>query len=152
MFSQVELLPNWLLLTPIWDKVKKILIRKANKGAERGQIVAVIVKDILHEATLKILRKTRGITELHSANSAYRPMVFSGWQRGRIRIVGKLVGIIRRSYWAVSVHSPIILPELLRWWCLQMLLVRQNFRSPIGSRTSFVGMTGIDKKIKRNSI
>jgi repressor LexA len=73
------------------------IIRPQNQ-AESGQIVAVIVKNILHEATLKILRKTKGTTELHSANSAYPPMVFSGWQRGRIRIVGKFVGIIRRSY------------------------------------------------------
>jgi len=66
--------------------------------AENGQIVAVIVRHILHEATLKILRKTKGTMELHSANSAYPPMVFSGWHRGRIRIVGKLVGIIRKNY------------------------------------------------------
>ncbi|MBC2695413.1 MAG: hypothetical protein HF982_09100 [Desulfobacteraceae bacterium] len=42
--------------------------------------------------TLKILRKKRGTAELHSANSAYPPMVFNGWQWGQIRIVGKLVG------------------------------------------------------------
>ena len=73
------------------------IIRPQNQ-AENGQIVAVIVKNILHEATLKILQKTRGTTELHSANSAYPPIIFSGWQRGRIRIVGKLVGIVRKSY------------------------------------------------------
>ena len=65
--------------------------------AESGQIAAVIVKDILHEATLKILRKTKSTTELHSANSAYPPMSFSGRQRSRIRIIGKFVGLIRRN-------------------------------------------------------
>jgi repressor LexA len=75
-----------------------LAIIRPQSQAENGQIVAVIVRNILHEATLKILRKTKGTMELHSANSAYPPMVFSGWQRGRIRIVGKLVGIIRRSY------------------------------------------------------
>jgi repressor LexA len=75
-----------------------LAIIRPQSRAENGQIVAVIVRNILHEATLKILRKTKGTMELHSANSAYPPMVFSGWHRGRIRIVGKLVGIIRRSY------------------------------------------------------
>ena len=75
-----------------------LAIIRPQSQAESGQIVAVIVRHILHEATLKILRKTKGTTELHSANSAYPPMIFSGWHRGRIRIVGKLVGIIRKNY------------------------------------------------------
>lgn len=65
--------------------------------AENGQIVAVTVEELLLEATLKILRKTRSATELHSANSAYQPLVFKGRERRRIRIVGKFVGIIRRT-------------------------------------------------------
>ena len=75
-----------------------LAIIRPQSQAESGQIVAVIVRNILHEASLKILRKTKGTMELHSANSAYPPMVFNGWHRGRIRIVGKFVGIIRRSY------------------------------------------------------
>jgi repressor LexA len=75
-----------------------LAIIRPQRQAESGQIVAVIVRNILHEATLKILRKTKGTAELHSANRAYPPMVFSGSQRGRIRIIGKFVGIIRRSY------------------------------------------------------
>ncbi|MDP2647212.1 MAG: transcriptional repressor LexA [Desulfobacterales bacterium] len=72
------------------------IIRPQN-NAENGQIVAVIVENILHEATLKILRKTKSTLELHSANRAYPPLVFSGRQRQRVRIVGKLAGIIRRN-------------------------------------------------------
>ena len=75
-----------------------LAIIRPQSQADSGQIVAVIVEDTLHEATLKIVRKTRYTTELHSANSAYQPIIFSGRQRSRIRIIGKFVGIIRRRF------------------------------------------------------
>ncbi len=72
-----------------------LAIVRPQSQVDSGRIAAVIVEDALHEATLKIVRKTRSATELHSANSAYEPMIFSGPDRKRIRIVGECVGIIR---------------------------------------------------------
>jgi len=74
-----------------------IAIIRLQNQAESGEIVAVVIEDMEHEATLKILRKNQYKTELHSANRAYPPIVFSGRQRSRIRIIGKYVGIIRRE-------------------------------------------------------
>ena len=74
-----------------------LAIIRPQSHVESGQIAAVIVEDVLHEATLKTVHKTRYATELHSENSAYDPLVFSGRQRGRIRIIGRFVGIIRRG-------------------------------------------------------
>lgn len=62
-----------------------------------GAIAAVLVDDILTEATLKIVRRRKTTLELHSANKAYPPLVFTGKDRKRIRIVGKYVGLIRKA-------------------------------------------------------
>jgi repressor LexA len=60
-------------------------------------IAAVFVEDILTEATLKIIRRKPNTVELHSANPAFPPMVFTGKERKKVRIVGKYVGLIRRT-------------------------------------------------------
>jgi repressor LexA len=60
-----------------------------------NSIVAVIVEDMLTEATLKIIRRKKGRIELHSANRKYPPMVFTGRDLKNVRIVGKYVGLIR---------------------------------------------------------
>ncbi|MDA3896386.1 MAG: transcriptional repressor LexA [Desulfobacteraceae bacterium] len=60
-----------------------------------GSIAAVIVEDILIEATLKIIRRKKNVIELHSANRKYPPIIFKGKDRKKIRIVGKYVGLIR---------------------------------------------------------
>ena len=62
-----------------------------------GSIAAVIVDDLLTEATLKIIRRRKNAIELHSANKKYPPMVFKDKDRGKIRIVGLYVGLIRRN-------------------------------------------------------
>ena len=62
-----------------------------------GQIAAVQVVDLLHEATLKIFRRRKGRIELHSANSAYSPIIFLDEERAKVTIVGRLIGVIRRS-------------------------------------------------------
>ena len=62
-----------------------------------GAIAAVIVEDILTEATLKIIRRRKNIIELHSANRKYPPIIFKGKNRKKIRIVGKYVGLIRTT-------------------------------------------------------
>lgn len=60
-----------------------------------GAIVAVIVDDLLIEATLKFIRRKRNVIELHSANRGYPPIVFKGRDRKKVRVVGKYVGLIR---------------------------------------------------------
>ncbi len=64
---------------------------------EDNAIAAVIVEDLLTEATLKIIRRKRNLIELHSANRKYPPMIFKGKDRQKVRIVGKYVGLIRRE-------------------------------------------------------
>lgn len=70
------------------------IIRPQN-DAENGEIVAVLVEGVEAEATLKVLRRKNEGLELHSANDAYRPLVFNGADRAKVRILGKLAGIIR---------------------------------------------------------
>ena len=70
------------------------IIRPQN-DAENGEIVAVLVEGMEAEATLKILRRGDDYLELHSANEGYRPLAFVGSNRAKVRILGKLAGIIR---------------------------------------------------------
>jgi repressor LexA len=63
---------------------------------EQGQIAAVMIREVLSEATLKIVRCTCHILTLEPANPDYSPMVFKGKARGRVKILGKLAGVIRR--------------------------------------------------------
>lgn len=67
------------------------------KSLHNGQIGAVMVEGILPEATLKIFHRKKGGIELHSANQAYAPLIFKGKERGRIQIIGKFAGVIRRA-------------------------------------------------------
>ena len=63
----------------------------------QGMIAAVMVEGIIHEATLKIVKWDSESIRLISANSAYPPMEFRGEERKRVRLLGRLVGIIRRT-------------------------------------------------------
>ncbi len=63
--------------------------------SENGSIVAVIVDDIEPEATLKIFRIDNDQIELRPANQSYEPIIFTGKDRSKIKILGKLVGVIR---------------------------------------------------------
>ncbi len=74
-----------------------IAVVRPQENAEDGEIVAVMVENILPEATLKVLKKKDSTLELHPANSRYPPLIFKGEELSKVRIVGKLVGIIRRS-------------------------------------------------------
>ena len=67
------------------------------KRVENGEIGAVIVQDLLPEATLKVIRRTRTMLKLLPANPAYDRLVFKGPQRQNVRILGKFVGIIRKT-------------------------------------------------------
>ncbi|MFH1008568.1 MAG: transcriptional repressor LexA [Candidatus Latescibacterota bacterium] len=71
-----------------------VVIRPQNY-ADTGSIVAVMIDNVLIEATLKILRRRKGVTELHAANRVYPPLVFKGRFQGRVKIVGKFVGLVR---------------------------------------------------------
>ncbi|MFC1532130.1 transcriptional repressor LexA [Thermodesulfobacteriota bacterium] len=74
-----------------------LAIIQPQSQADNGQIAAVIVEDLLTEATLKIVKKKNGFTELLPANKAYKPIVLKGTQQNQIKIIGKLGGIIRRE-------------------------------------------------------
>jgi repressor LexA len=72
-----------------------LAIVRPQNDAENGEIVAVQVQDMETEATLKILRKKNTDIELHPANSSHKPLVFSGEERSKVKILGKLIGVIR---------------------------------------------------------
>ena len=72
-----------------------IAIIRPQHESDNGAIVAVIVEGIEPEATLKIFRSGNDQIELRPANKFYDSLVFSGSERSRIKILGKLVGIIR---------------------------------------------------------
>ncbi|MBI1250050.1 MAG: transcriptional repressor LexA [Alphaproteobacteria bacterium] len=67
-----------------------VVIRKTDH-AESGDIVVALIDE--EEATLKRLRKRGGSIALEAANPAYETRIFGP---DRVRIQGKLVGLIRR--------------------------------------------------------
>lgn len=60
-----------------------------------GQIGAVLVADLLTEATLKIVRRDGQTLTLAAANPGCADMVFRNRERRRVTIVGKLAGVVR---------------------------------------------------------
>lgn len=74
-----------------------LAIIRQQSDAEDGEIVVCLVEGVESEATLKILRRNNGSIELHPANPIYEPLIFMGKDRARVRILGKLIGVIRRS-------------------------------------------------------
>lgn len=74
-----------------------LAIIKPQEEIHDGQIAAVLVEGLEAEATLKVLRRRKGRLELHAANSRYLPLIFEGPDRNRVRILGRLVGVIRSS-------------------------------------------------------
>lgn len=61
--------------------------------ARDGQIVVALVDD--SDATLKYFRRMGGQVRLDPANGAYEPQVYDA---GRVRIQGKLAGLLRRYH------------------------------------------------------
>lgn len=59
--------------------------------ARDGQIVVALIDD--SDATLKYFRREGGRVRLDPANSAYEPQIY---EPGRVRIQGKLAGLLRR--------------------------------------------------------
>ena len=74
-----------------------LAIIRPQQRVENGEIAAVTVEGTLPEATLKIVQWDRYSLSLVPANSTHSPLVFKGPQRKRVGIIGKLVGVIRRS-------------------------------------------------------
>lgn len=74
-----------------------VAIIRPQEEAEDGQIVAVVVDGVEPEATLKVLRRRNETLELRAANSRYPSLIFHGEGRARLRILGRLAGVIRRS-------------------------------------------------------
>ena len=72
-----------------------LAIIRPQEDAENGRIVAVMVEGLEPEATLKVLRRTDDGVELHPANEEYKPLVFTGAERSRVKVLGRLVGVIR---------------------------------------------------------
>lgn len=74
-----------------------IAIIQPRSRVKNGEIAAVLVEDVLTEATLKIVQLTHSSLTLKSANPKYRSMIFRWRGRERVTIIGKYVGIIRRA-------------------------------------------------------
>ncbi len=70
------------------------IIRPQNY-AQNGEIVAVQIEDLETEATLKLFFHEEHSIELRPANANYKPRKFTGKEQERIKILGKLVGVIR---------------------------------------------------------
>jgi repressor LexA len=68
------------------------LIRKT-ETARDGEIVVALVRG--EEATLKYLRRERGMVRLDPANAAYDPQYY---QPGEVQVQGKLAGLLRRYH------------------------------------------------------
>ncbi|MGC8602949.1 MAG: transcriptional repressor LexA [Desulfomonilaceae bacterium] len=72
-----------------------LAIIRPQQEAENGSIFAVIVETVEPEATLKILKIIKNTIELRPANELYKPLIFRGKNRSKIKVLGKLIGVIR---------------------------------------------------------
>lgn len=68
------------------------LVKRA-ETARDGEIVVALVDN--EEATLKYLRKDGPMVRLDPANGAYEPQVY---EAGRVKVQGKLAGLLRRYH------------------------------------------------------
>jgi repressor LexA len=75
-----------------------IAVIRPQRQVDNGEIAAVLVEDLLTEATLKIVHRTKTALTLKSANPKYRSLVFRYSGCERVSIIGKYVGIVRRAY------------------------------------------------------
>ena len=85
----LEVRGNSMIEAGIFD-ADTVVIRK-QETAETGDIIVALIDD--EEATLKRLRKRGASIALEAANPAYETRIFGP---DRVRIQGKLVGLLRR--------------------------------------------------------
>ena len=72
-------------------------IVRQQANASPGDVVVAMIEDgDESEATIKRYREERGAIVLEPSNPAYEPLRFSGPARERLRILGKLVGVLRK--------------------------------------------------------
>lgn len=72
-------------------------IVRQQASATPGDVVVAMIEDgEASEATIKRYREDRGSVVLEPSNPSYTPLRFSGEDRDRLRILGKMVGLIRR--------------------------------------------------------
>lgn len=74
-----------------------LAVIRPQADVEDGQIAAVLVDGILPEATLKRVRKRRNTLELQSANPVYKALRFYESKKKKVTIIGKYVGLIRKT-------------------------------------------------------
>lgn len=72
------------------------IVRKQESASPGDVIVAMIEDGESSEATIKRYREERGAVVLEPSNPAYAPLRFDGPARASLRILGKLVGVLRR--------------------------------------------------------
>jgi repressor LexA len=68
------------------------LIRKTDMARD-GEIIVALVRG--EEATLKYLRREKGMIRLDPANAAYDPQFY---QASEVQVQGKLAGLLRRYH------------------------------------------------------
>ena len=72
-------------------------IVRQQANASPGDVVVAMIEDgDESEATIKRYREERGTILLEPSNPAYEPLRFAGPARDRLRILGKLVGVLRK--------------------------------------------------------
>jgi repressor LexA len=72
-------------------------IVRQQANASPGDVVVAMIEDgDTSEATIKRYREERGTIVLEPSNPSYEPLRFAGPARGRLRILGKLVGVLRK--------------------------------------------------------
>jgi repressor LexA len=69
------------------------VIIKIQDQAEKGDIVAALIDD---EVTLKYFYRTKSQVRLESANPKYPPMIFKKGDVRSVKILGIMVGLIRK--------------------------------------------------------
>ena len=72
------------------------IVRQQSSATPGDIVVAMIGEGESSEATVKRYREERGAVVLEPSNPAYAPLHFTGPARNRLRILGKLVGVLRR--------------------------------------------------------
>jgi len=68
------------------------LVRRTDTARD-GEIVVALVRD--EEATLKYLRREKGMVRLEPANGAYEPQIY---RPDEVKVQGKLAGLLRRYH------------------------------------------------------